>query len=252
MLSQEEMEPKPMPSQEEMEQKYPELFSWLNNTMVEMEESHVSGVQRKPIRNLFGYLKYPYNDLIKRLFNFILGNSLEMRDFTDGERIGLIKLGDAINAVFDQMKRKYKEMPRDSIGRSFAESAAYKKFIEKEWNPTIDWLKRNYSGNDFVTQLLERYRYQFSNDVFFQPEQVKNLQTLFATIVKMRRPLLIQLRETFVDEQYYNTWYGPKLEGEGGGRKLSRRRKTNPKSKSKSKHKHKRRSYKKSSYRRQR
>ena len=46
-------------------------------------------------------------------------------------------------------------------------------------------------------------------------------------------------------------WYRP-AETEGGGRKLSRRRKSNPKSKSKSKHKHKRRSYKKSSYRRQR
>jgi hypothetical protein len=44
-------------------------------------------------------------------------------------------------------------------------------------------------------------------------------------------------------------WYRP-AETEGGGRKLSRRRKSNPKSKSK--HKHKRRSYKKSSYRRQR
>ena len=46
-------------------------------------------------------------------------------------------------------------------------------------------------------------------------------------------------------------WYR-REETEGGGRKLSRRRKSNPKSKSKSKHKHKRRSYKKSSYRRQR
>jgi hypothetical protein len=44
-------------------------------------------------------------------------------------------------------------------------------------------------------------------------------------------------------------WYR-RAETEGGGRKLSRRRKSNPKSKSK--HKHKRRSYKKSSYRRQR
>jgi hypothetical protein len=44
-----------------------------------------------------------------------------------------------------------------------------------------------------------------------------------------------------------NPWY---KNPEGGGRKLSRRRKSNPKSKSK--HKHKRRSYKKSSYRRQR
>jgi hypothetical protein len=44
-------------------------------------------------------------------------------------------------------------------------------------------------------------------------------------------------------------WYR-QAETEGGGRKLSRRRKSNPKSKSK--HKHKRRSYKKSSYRRQR
>ena len=44
-----------------------------------------------------------------------------------------------------------------------------------------------------------------------------------------------------------NPWY---KKPEGGGRKLSRRRKSNPKSKSK--HKHKRRSYKKSSYRRQR
>ena len=44
-------------------------------------------------------------------------------------------------------------------------------------------------------------------------------------------------------------WYR-RVETEGGGRKLSRRRKFNPKSKSK--HKHKRRSYKKSSYRRQR
>jgi hypothetical protein len=44
-------------------------------------------------------------------------------------------------------------------------------------------------------------------------------------------------------------WYR-QAETEGGGRKLSRRRKFNPKSKSK--HKHKRRSYKKSSYRRQR
>jgi hypothetical protein len=44
-------------------------------------------------------------------------------------------------------------------------------------------------------------------------------------------------------------WYR-REETEGGGRKLSRRRKSNPKSKSK--HKHKRRSYKKSSYRRQR
>jgi hypothetical protein len=44
-------------------------------------------------------------------------------------------------------------------------------------------------------------------------------------------------------------WYR-RAETEGGGRKLSRRRKFNPKSKSK--HKHKRRSYKKSSYRRQR
>jgi hypothetical protein len=53
-----------------------------------------------------------------------------------------------------------------------------------------------------------------------------------------------------------NPWYKYKPEDkpedkpEGGGRKLSRRRKSNPKSKSK--HKHKRRSYKKSSYRRQR
>jgi hypothetical protein len=46
-----------------------------------------------------------------------------------------------------------------------------------------------------------------------------------------------------------NPWYR-REETEGGGRKLSRRRKSNPKSKSK--HKHKRRSYKKSSYRRQR
>jgi len=45
-------------------------------------------------------------------------------------------------------------------------------------------------------------------------------------------------------------WHRRGAETEGGGRKLSRRRKFNPKSKSK--HKHKRRSYKKSSYRRQR
>ena len=243
-----------MSTQEEMEKKYPELFSWSNNTMVEMEEDYVYGVQKKPIRNLFGDLKYSYKNLIRMLFDFILGDSseitpeerrgLEMRDFTPEERIGLIKLGHDINAVFEQMNRKYKEMPKDN-GRSIVDSDAYEKFIEEKWNPTIDLLNREYSGNDFVTHLLERYRFM-NEPVFFQPRQVRNLQTLFATIVKMpRRPLLIQLRETFNDEQYYNTWYGPKLESEGGGRKLSRRRKTNPKSKSKSKHKHKRRSYKK-------
>jgi len=244
-----------MSTQEEMEQKnYSDLFYWLNNTMVEMEEDYVNGVQRKPIRNLFGYLKYSYKDLIQRLFEFILGvpseitpeerRGLETRDFTDGEHRGLIQLGDDINAVFDVMKRTYQEMPRDDEGKSNAESDAFKKFIKNEWNPTINRLKREYSRNDFVTHLLERYRFM-NEPVFFQPKHVRNLQTLFATIVKMPRPLLIQLRETFNDTQYYNTWYGPKLESEGGGRKLSRRRKTNPKSKSKSKHKHKRRSYKK-------
>jgi hypothetical protein len=72
----------------------------------------------------------------------------------------------------------------------------------------------------------------------------QNLQTIFSKIIELDRNLLAALIANYVTKYDYRIFHIP-----DGGRKLSRRRKSNPKSKSKH---NKRRSYKKSSFRRQR
>ena len=229
------MEPDTTPSQE----RYAELLIWLNNTMVKVEELYVHDNPKQPIRNLFGTLsRIVYGELIKK---FIIG----------GAGTSPTLLMDNFNAVIDEMTRMYERMPKNVV----IGDSNYEQFFNGDWKKFILSLQKAYSNNEFVTYFLEKFGSGSPQDkkIYFHPQNIniKNLKTLFAEIAKIRsRPLMNLLKETYVDKQY-NRWY--KREGESeGGRRLSRRRKSNPKSKSKSKHKHKRRSYKKSSYRRQR
>ena len=73
----------------------------------------------------------------------------------------------------------------------------------------------------------------------------QNLQTIFSKIIELDRNLLAALIANYVTKYDYRIFNIP-----GGGRKLSRRRKSN--SKSKLKYNKRRRSYKKSSHKRQR
>ena len=81
-------------------------------------------------------------------------------------------------------------------------------------------------------------------------KKLDNFTLLCAKINQLTDFVIKQLYLTYNNPKYNGWYYEDAFAYPIGGRKLSRRRKSNPKSKSK--HKHKRRSYKKSSYRRQR
>jgi hypothetical protein len=251
-MEQPKLSPEPTPSQEKRE-KYAELLRWLD-TMVKVEEYYLPDDNPKqPIRNLFGKLRYVYDELI-RMFIIQCSKGSPMASL------------DAFNSVIAEMSRMYEKIPRKPMpdypkGVIYVGSKEYEQFFNESWKPMIRNLHEGYSKNEFVMFFLENFGSLYRDkEIYFELQNIKNLQTLFAEIAKLSGHLLTQLIETYNGgyadgrfdtasiRPYYSRWY--RREGEGGGRKLSRRRKSNPKSKSK--HKHKRRSYKKSSYRRQR
>ena len=238
------MEQEPLPPQAD-EEKYADLLQWLSGTMVLVKEDYVEDSQQ-PIRNLFSKLGLFYKFIQK----FITLRKREGRGICQETLRSMHSIIDKMSITYGNVPRKispdYGDHPKGVI---FVGSPEYKSFFENSWKPMIRDLLEQYKKSEFLTSFLDDFGSYYDSKIWFSfhsRKTLQNFETLFSEIIKMNDTLANQLYETYGGLRY-SRWY---QRSERGGRKLSRRRKSIPKSKSK--HKHKRRSYKKSSYRRQR
>jgi hypothetical protein len=231
------MEPIPIPSQMD-EQKYAKLLEWLKFTKVLVREDYAED-SKQSIRNLFSKLGLHYN---------FIGTFIDFR-----KRQGKDKTMDTIDMmdyIIERMSKEYKEIPKNKRGIIVVGSQEYNSFFENSWEPMIRELQNQFEENTFLTSFLEVFGNLYNDHIWFYLKQLQNFRTLFFEISNLDETVLNQLYETYcVHLDNYQRWYSF---DRGGGRKLTRRRKSNPKSKSNHYNKHKRRSYKKSSYRRRR
>jgi|694.fasta_scaffold01885_35 hypothetical protein len=156
---------------------------------------------------------------------------------------------------------KEQEVDKEQLLRNWLQTEAEfeddggKKTRTKLIDLFFDLRFKKYIITDFLQldkPTMKKKQYDFFNgkltpgDEFKRHEQ-KKFQALFSKIVELNDDTMSAL--IFYYMTHY-TWNIFTPEEYRGGRKLSRRRKSNPKSKSK--HNKRRRSFKKSSYRRQR
>lgn len=233
------MTPPPTPSHID-EQKYAYLLEWLKFTKVLVREDYV-GDSEQSIRILFSKLGLYYK---------FIGTFIDFR-----KRQGRAKTMDTIDMmgrIIERMSTEYKKIPKNERGIIVVGSPEYKSFFENSWKPMIRDLQKQFEKNTFLTSFLEVFGNLYYDHIWFDLKQLQNFRTLFFEINKLDETVLNQLYETYCVHSYdYQRWYEHSFD-RGGGRKLTRRRKSNPKSKSNHYNKHKRRSYKKSSYRRRR
>ena len=214
------MEQEPLPAQE----KYAELVTWLDTTVPVRE--YYGQPPKQPIRNLFSKLIL-FREFIEMFITFVKTDSR----YKNNSAVTVNNM----RTIIDEMEVAYNKR----------NTASEKEFFKKTWKPMILNLQREYNKNAVLQRFfLDQFGRSLVDEVIsFDLNTLRNLETLFSEIIKLNEIVLNQLDITYNrSEEYSNLWRG--------GRKLTRRRKSNPKSKSK--HKHKRRSYKKSSYRRQR
>ena len=231
--------PQPPPSMEE-ERKYAQLFNWLKDTKVLVHEDYV-GDSKQPIRSLFGKLGlfYPF---IQKFIIFKKNKGQHASRQTIEEMAKIIR----------EMDIEYKKIPRTDKGIVVVGSPEYQQFL-KAWQAKFGSYLDKYKDNEFLMSFLEDFGNLYHRDIWFDLKKMQNFLTLFSAINSWDDgdSILDELVKTYCEDPLkYFEWFHAAPTRYGGGRKLTRRRKSNPKSKSK--RKHKRRSYKKSSYRRQR
>jgi hypothetical protein len=230
------MTPPPTPPQID-EKKYAYLLEWLKFTMVLVREDYV-GDSEQSIRNLFSKLGLYYK---------FIGTFIEFRK-RQGKANSMSTI-DMMDRIIERMSTEYKKRPKNESGIIVVGSPEYKSFFENSWKPMIRDLQKQYEKNEFLMSFLEVFGNLYNENIWFDLKQLQNFRTLFFEISKLDETVLNQLYETYCLRSYdYQRWYEHSF-ARGGGRKLTRRRKSNPKSKVKH---NKRRSYKKSSYKRQR
>ena len=233
------MAPPPTPSMQD-EKKYAYLLEWLKFTMVLVREDYVGDCEQ-PIHNLFSKLGLYYK---------FIGTFIDFRKRQG--RANSMSTIDMMDRIIERMSTEYKKRPKNESGIIVVGSPEYKSFFENSWKPMIRDLQKQYEKNEFLTSFLEVFGNLYNENIWFDLKQLQNFRTLFFEISKLDEVVLNQLYETYCVRSYdYQRWYEHSF-ARGGGRKLTRRRKSNPKSKSNHYNKHKRRSYKKSSYKRQR
>jgi len=225
--------PQPPPSMEE-ERKYAELFNWLNDTKVLVHEDYV-GDSKQPIRSLFGKLGLFYPFIQK----FIIFKKNEGQDASRQTIEEMAK-------IIREMDIEYKKIPRTNG------SSEFQQFL-KAWQAKFGSYLDKYKDNEVLMSFLDNFGNLYHKDIWFDIKKLENILTLFYAINSWDDgdSILDELVKTYCEDPLkYFEWFHAAPTRYGGGRKLTRRRKSNPKSKSK--RKHKRRSYKKSSYKRQR
>jgi hypothetical protein len=219
--------------------------------MVLIREDYVEDSQ-KPIRNLFSRLGLFYKFIQKFITLRREGRSIcqEMLNSMHGI---IAEMSNMYGNVPRKISSEYPDHPKGII---MVSSPEYKSFVENSWVPMISGMQKQYEKNEFLTSFLDMFGMYYSDGKFtiwfdsHTRKTLENFETLFSEIIKMNDILANQLYETYcLDSLTYHRWYT--MSGVArGGRKLTRLRKSN--AKSKSKRKHKRRSFKKSSHRRQR
>jgi len=225
--------PQPPPSMEE-ERKYAQLFNWLKDTKVLVHEDYV-GDSKQPIRSLFGKLGL-FDTFIQTFIIFKKNKGQAASRWTIKE---MAKIISEMKEIDEKTKSSFQEFIDAWIKK-------FKSYPEKE----------EYRGNEVLTQFFNEFGnldgQRFDRIILFDDKKMQNFLTLFSAINSWDDgdSILDELVKTYCEDplKYFEWYHAPTRYG--GGRKLTRRRKSNPKSKSK--RKHKRRSYKKSSYRRQR
>lgn len=220
---------------QEDKKKFDALLRWLNETRVIVRELYV-GDSEQPIRNLFNTVGLYYPLVVK----FIEYRKNKGRKFT----LETVYLMNGINA---EMKEEFEKRPRNEAGIVIVASDSYKDFV-KHWKERVEKLYKLTNNDEFLESYLQSFFGLFSSrdDIWFDVKQLENFTLLCSKIAQLNDLVLDQLYETYNNPKY-NELYERSYKG---GRKLSRRRKSNPKTKSK--HNKRRRSYKKSSHRRQR
>ena len=210
------------------------LLVWLAQTMVNVNE--YGGESEQPIRNLFGKLL---------LFYEFIQHFITLRKENRGISQETLSL---MESFIDTMSKTYANVPRKTS------SDEYKFFFENTWKPMIREQLRivqassilNDKSRKFLVYFLKTYGDLYGDKIDFDITLLKHFVTLFSKINELDEDTLGKLYETYCQKngEYYK-WYS---RWQGGGRKLSRRRKSNAKTKSK----HNKRRRRKSSHRRQR
>ena len=216
-------------------QEYGALLTWLNKTVVTVRKLYEDDSEQ-PIRELFIALRAYYSLIVK----FIEYRKIQGKQLTSGTV-------DSMHSIIVEMKKKFEEKPDVATT-----SKEYQTFLGV-WKQKIEQINEKQTDN-FLESFLQIFFGLNSNKtdslVFFNVIDLDNFTLLCLQITELSDIILEQLYKTYSDPKY-NKWYEQRHSSAYiGGRKLSRRRKSN--AKPKSKHNKRRRSFKKSSHRRQR
>ena len=213
-----------------VQQEYGALLRWLDGTMVNVRESYVED-SLQPIRNLFTALGMFY-PLIAKFIEYRKNKGKKLTSDT-------VYLMYSINV---EMKEEFKKKPQ-----VVTTSDSYKEFV-KRWEARTEKINKTTNNDEFLESFLQTFfgLYRSRDSIDFDVKTLENFTLLCTEISQLNDLVLDQLYQTYTNPKY-NEWYQKRYIG---GRKLSRRRKSN--SKSKLKYNKRRRSYKKSSHKRQR